>query len=46
MRKAGVPVDYTCYETTIHGFLNMTKVIPVAMDALDESAQKLKAALG
>ena len=46
MRGAGIAVDYSCYETTIHGFINMTKAVPVAMDALAESARKLGAALG
>lgn len=45
MREAGVRVDYSCYETTIHGFINMTKAVPVAMEALAESARKLGAAL-
>ncbi len=45
MREAGVAVDYNCYETTIHGFINMTKAVPVATEALAESARKLEAAL-
>jgi acetyl esterase len=42
LRAAGVEVEYRCRETTIHGFLQMGKVIPAAADALAEVAEYLK----
>jgi acetyl esterase len=42
LRAAGVEVEYRCRETTIHGFLQMGKVIPAAADALAEVAAYLK----
>jgi len=42
LRAAGVEVEYRCRETTIHGFLQMGKVIPAAADALAEAAEYLK----
>jgi acetyl esterase len=42
MQAAGVDVVYSCWETTIHGFLQMGKVIPAAADALAETAAYLK----
>ncbi len=32
--RAGVPVRYRCFESTIHGFLLMTSMIPSAHEAL------------
>lgn len=46
MRAAGVPVEYRCYESTIHGFFNMGGVIGVTRKALDGSAAALRQALG
>ena len=45
LEEAGGAVEHRCYQSTIHGFINMTKAIPVATEALAESAAKLKAAL-
>jgi acetyl esterase len=42
LQAAGVEVEYRCWETTIHGFLQMGKVIPAAADALAEVAAYLK----
>jgi acetyl esterase len=42
LQAAGVEVEYRCWETTIHGFLQMGKVIPAAADALAEAAEYLK----
>ncbi|MEE2688870.1 MAG: alpha/beta hydrolase [Pseudomonadota bacterium] len=42
LSNAGVDVEYSCWETTIHGFLQMGKVIPAAADALAEAADFLK----
>jgi len=42
LEKAGVEVVYSCWETTIHGFLQMGKIIPAAKVALHESADFLK----
>ena len=43
LTAAGVDVVYKCYETTIHGFLQMGKVIPAAEGAIDEIGDYLKA---
>ena len=40
--KACVDVEYKCWETTIHGFLQMGQVIPAAEDALIEAAVYMK----
>jgi len=37
LRDAGVPVTFTCVESTIHGFLFMLKKLPVARRAADKS---------
>ena len=42
LQAAGVEVEYSCWETTIHGFLQMGKVIPAAADALVEAAEYMK----
>ena len=42
LQAAGVEVEYSCWETTIHGFLQMGKVIPAAADALAEAADYMK----
>lgn len=44
LQQAGIPVQYRCYEGTIHGFLSMGGVIPAAHVALREiSAVLLRA---
>jgi acetyl esterase len=45
LSAAGVPVDYQCYEGTIHAFTAFTAAIPAGTDALTYAAAKLKAAL-
>ena len=42
LQAAGVDVEYSCWETTIHGFLQMGQVIPAAADALAEAADYMK----
>ena len=42
LQAAGVDVEYSCWETTIHGFLQMGQVIPAAEDALIEAAVFMK----
>ena len=42
LQAAGVDVVYRCWETTIHGFLQMGKVIPAAADAIAETGAYLK----
>jgi len=46
LQAAGVEVEYSCWETTIHGFLQMGQVIPAAADALIEAADYLKRRFG
>ena len=46
LSAAGVLADHKCYETTIHGFLSMGRFIPTALEALDDCAARLRAALG
>ena len=45
LAEAGVPVTHTCYETTIHGFVSMGRFLPVALEALDECATRLRVGL-
>ena len=45
LRRAGVPVRYTCYRGAVHGYLNMPGVVPAAHQAIDEVASELRAAL-
>ena len=44
LAHAGAPVDYRCYEGTVHGFMGMGKVLPHAEDALDRIAEALRQA--
>ncbi len=41
----GVKTEYVCYDGQVHGFMNMSKVIPQANDAVSLCASALKAAL-
>lgn len=45
LRDAGVRVDYTCESGLIHGFLNMSGVIPAAKEANERMARALAAYL-
>jgi acetyl esterase len=45
LAEAGVPVEYHCYENTIHGFINMGRFIPTAVAALEDMGRRLKTAL-
>ncbi len=42
--KAGVDVRYVQYDRTIHGFLQMGRIIPCAADAIDDIGDYLAAA--
>ncbi|MCS6945883.1 MAG: alpha/beta hydrolase [Sutterellaceae bacterium] len=44
LRQAGVPVEYVCFESQIHGFLTMSKLIDDAARAFDRCAQALQRA--
>ncbi len=35
LSAAGVPVHYKCFDTTFHGFLNLTTALDVAVEGLD-----------
>jgi len=41
LRAAGVPVDYHCFETTIHAFMSFAAALPVAAEALSFVSGKL-----
>jgi acetyl esterase len=42
---AGVPVEYRCFESTIHPFMSFAAALPVAMEGLTFVAARLRAAL-
>ena len=44
MAAAGVSVDFKHFASTVHGFLTMGRAIPVAVEALNYSAAKLREA--
>lgn len=44
LERASVPVDYHCYDGTVHGFLGLGKVLPHAEQAIDRIASALGAA--
>lgn len=46
LAEAGVPVEYVCFESQIHGFLTMSKLIDEASLAFDRCARALARALG
>ena len=43
---AGVPVTYRMYEGATHGFWQMSRLAPIAQQALDECGDALRAAIG
>ncbi len=45
LTAAGVPVSYQCYDGMIHGFMRMTAVVDVAVQALGDCADILATAL-
>ncbi len=46
LARAGIAVDYRCYDGTVHGFLGMGKVLPHAERALAHIGDALRAAFG
>jgi acetyl esterase/lipase len=45
LAAAGVPVEYRCFESTIHAFISFAAAIPVGMEALSFVASRVHAAL-
>lgn len=45
LAAAGVPVEYRCYEQTIHAFISWANAIPTGFEALEFIAARLKAGL-
>jgi len=45
LSAAGVPVEYRCFETTVHAFVSFTALIPVGLEALALTASRMRAAL-
>lgn len=45
LEAAGVDVKYSQYDQTIHGFMQMGRIIPTAVDAIDEVGDYLAKAL-
>lgn len=43
--SAGVPVEYKCFETTIHGFMSFSGAIDVGKEGLALVADRVRAAL-
>jgi len=46
LREAGVPVEYTCYDGTIHGFVSFAAAIDKGRVALAQCGTALRTALG
>ena len=42
---AGVPVEYRCYDGTIHAFMSFAGAIPLGLEALSFVASRLKGSL-
>ena len=42
---AGVPVEYRCFESTVHAFVSFCALIPVGLEALTFVASRLRTAL-
>jgi acetyl esterase len=45
LAAAGVPVEYRCFESTIHAFMSFAGAIPVGIEGLSFVASRLRAAL-
>lgn len=45
LAAAGVPVEYRCYEGTIHAFMSFAGAIPLGLEALSFVASRLRGAL-
>jgi acetyl esterase len=45
LSSAGVPVEYRCFESTVHAFVSFSAMIPAGMEALAFVASRLHAAL-
>lgn len=45
LQAAGVPVEYTCARSLVHGFLNMTGVVDAARDAIFADVERVRAHL-
>lgn len=44
LSDAGVPVEYVCFDSQIHGFITMSKVVAAAVIAFDRCARALQRA--
>ena len=45
LAAAGVPVEYRCFETTIHACVSFAGIIPTGLEALSFIASRIRAAL-
>lgn len=45
LEAAGVPTQHTCYESTIHGFINYGNALDIAEEAIEDLAYRAKALL-
>ena len=45
LAAAGVPVEYRCFETTVHAFTSFGGAIPVGLEALAFVAERMRTAL-
>ena len=46
LRAAGVPVEYRCFEGTIHAFMSFCGAIPMGREALSLAATRLRETVG
>lgn len=46
LAAAGVSVEYTCYENTVHGFVSFSGVVDLGKDALALMSRRLRERLG
>ena len=45
LRDAGVPVEYRCFDQTVHAFVSFAKALPAGAEALSFIASRMRAAL-